>query len=111
MKVDLWMRPDHAPGGVWAPLVEALIRRRYRRGFSVMVLKAFPLKYGQALGDGSALEPGFVSRRCAMMRHYSRLLRVQPLPGARGDEGWMWRPLSEGVPQPLRRSPVRKRGR
>lgn len=105
----LWMRPDHAQGSVWAPVVEALIRRRYRDRFSVMVLKAFPLGYGHDPDDGARQEREFASRQRAMVRHYARLLGVRPLPGRHGDEGWMWRPLSDGAPPPLRRSPVRKR--
>ncbi len=105
----LWMHPDHARGSVWAPVAEALIRRRYERRFSVLVLKAFPLEYEHAVREGSPLERGFASRQRAVQRLFTRLLRVHPLPGDHGAEGWMWRPPSDGVPPPLRRSKAKRR--
>jgi len=106
----LWVHPGHSKGSVWAPLVEALIRRRYEKRFSILVLKAFPLEYEDAMGKGSPLERGFAARRQkAMERLYARLLGVRPLPSDHGAEGWMWRPLREGAPCPLQRSKVRPR--
>ena len=99
---SLWMHPDHSKGSVWAPALEALIRRRYRNRFSVMVLKAFPIEYSGAVPGGSPLEKGFVSRSRAMQRLHARVIGAASLPGELGDCGWMWRPLSDGAPQPER---------
>lgn len=105
----LWMRPDHARGSVWAPMAEALIRRRYEGRFSVLVLKAFPLEYEAAVPEGSPLERSFASRQRAMQRLFTRVLRVHPLPGDDGAEGWMWRALRGDAPRPMRRSKIRPR--
>ena len=90
-------------------MAEALIRRRYEGRFSVLVLKAFPLEYEDAVREGSPFERGFASRRRAVQRLFARVLRVHPLPGDYGAEGWMWRPLRDGAPRPMRRAKARKR--
>ena len=105
----LWMHPDHARGNVWASVAEALVRRRCEGRFSVFVLKAFPLEYEHAVREGSPLERGFASCRRAAERLFAWVLRVHPLPGDHGAEGWMWRPLRDGAPRPMRQSKVRPR--
>ncbi len=100
---QVWMRPDHARGSVWAPVADALIRRRYEGRFSVLVLKAFPLEYEAAVPEGSPLERGFALRQRAAQRLFTRVLRVHPLPGDAGAEGWMWRPLRGDAPRPMQR--------
>lgn len=101
----LWVRPAHATDGRWACAAEAVIRRRYAGRFSLLIGMAFPIEYEGAVPEGSPLEPAFERRRRAMRRLHARALGARPLPGGPGEEGWMWRPLSAGVPEPTGRAP------
>jgi hypothetical protein len=96
----LWVHPAHARGSPWAPAAQALIRRRYERRSSVMILKAFPIEYEGEVPEGSPLRSACDRRQRAMRRLHARALGMRPFPGELGDEGWMWRPLSAGVPEP-----------
>lgn len=83
----LWVAPAFARSGEWADIANRILRRSERRR-ALLVLKAFPLEY-ESHGN-SDLDAAAERRQLALMRLYSRLLRVKPLPGAAGDEGWMY---------------------
>lgn len=97
----LWVRPDRADGRLWPTVAARAIERAQRDECVAMVLKAFPLEYAGGVGD--RLRAAFERRRKAMMRLYRSTLDVEPFSGAAGEEGWMWRPLAEGVPRPKTR--------
>jgi hypothetical protein len=57
--------------------------------YSIVIIKASPLEY---LGHGvkHSTSPPFRRRRAAMVRYYKRIFGVQPFPGERGEDGWLW---------------------
>jgi len=59
---------------------------------SMIVLKAFPLKFEGA--DDKANSPEFRRQRAAMMRLYHHRLGAEPLPGKNGLKGWMFVPIA-----------------
>jgi hypothetical protein len=97
-----WMMPGRQPGA-WLHAAELLMDRVYRDDASVLVLKAFPLEYEGSNPKESGLDAALERRQSAMKRHYVRCLRVEPMPGDFGRDGWMWRALSAGVPKPAAR--------
>lgn len=87
-----WMHPQHARGAIWAHLTNRIIDRM--RGWSILILKAFPLEYQ----DGGSAK-GFEHRQRAMFRHYESLIGVEPIRRKRSrfgmpEHGWMlcWNP-------------------
>jgi len=82
---------------------QEIISKHYAEDFSVLLLKAFPLEYEWRAPIGSEAAQTLERRRAAMIRHYRRVLRVEPLPGRPGEDGWMWRPLNQYAPMPAAR--------
>lgn len=78
----------HESNVVWK-LIQKIVRG-FERGRRVagIILKAFPLEY-----EGSETDvnwPAFNRRRRAMLRHYTRQLGTETLPGEPGQDGWQW---------------------
>jgi hypothetical protein len=73
-----WMLPSAARESIWAKAAGRLITAHSCSGFSVLLLKAFPLEYEGHVSDAPL---AFELRRKAMVRHYRRVLDVRPLPG------------------------------
>ncbi|TPG45682.1 hypothetical protein EAH89_26125 [Roseomonas nepalensis] len=96
----LWMHPDHARGSLWCDVMQQLIRRRYADKFSVLIQHAFPIEYEGEEEVATLGNPPFRRRFRAMQRLYTRTMGVVPFPGPEAEEGWMWRALSKGVPEP-----------
>lgn len=95
-----WMAPAAASGRHFAAAIKALVKLG-RRG-ALLLLKAFPLEY-EGLVD-SRNTGAHARRQRALMRMYSAILGVQPVPGRVGEEGWMFRinpRLADYVPEPL----------
>lgn len=88
----LWLRREYAKGSWWVPIARDLIAEFE---YAILVLRAFPLEYEARLGEDEGPQDAFEARTRAMMRHYRRLLGVQPFPGAAGADGWMWAPRPE----------------
>lgn len=66
----------------------------FGRRASVMLLKAFPLEFENALtGDDGRRRAKLQHRSRAMLRMYARSLCVQPLPDQGVFSGWMWRQM------------------
>lgn len=86
----LWVEPGQPISGVWIPVVRELFRR-VRRQTAIIIAKAYPLEYESRLPDGAPERPAFEKRRNAMIRYYERHLGLRPLPGASGEEGWIWK--------------------
>lgn len=89
------LRVEHATAAqsatIWR-LIDDLIRREFRgqnrrRGrASIIVMKAFPLKYeGKVTKDN---ETTFDRRQAAMIRHYRHRMGAVPFDG--GEPGWLW---------------------
>lgn len=87
---EVWVEPGHSSGGIWKPVVEALLERLFA-ACSVMVAHAFPLEYGGRVPDGAATAEAFERRHAAMMRVAARELGLRPMPGPPGEEGFVWR--------------------
>jgi hypothetical protein len=98
----LWLEPDHARGSAWAPLVNAFLAHRHLRSgphrAALLLLRPFPLEYEGAFheDDGVPLT-ALRQRQAAMARLYGHHLGVRMCPG---EEGWMWKPLCRGLPEP-----------
>ncbi|MGD9966384.1 MAG: hypothetical protein AB7T59_07680 [Hyphomonadaceae bacterium] len=86
----LWLLPSQGKA-CGAQILNAFVRTACR-GYSLVILKAFPLEYESKLGDEPALKVGFEHRKRAMQRYYARSLGMKPFPGPTGDAGWMWKP-------------------
>lgn len=66
----------------------------FGRRASVLLLKAFPLEFANALGPGHEHRRASFERRSrAMLRMYGASLRARPLPDQEAYAGWMWRSL------------------
>lgn len=64
------------------------------RRAGALVAQAFPMEFESdaTFRSGRERDPsGFDQRRRAMLRHYSRTLKLRALPGESGEDGWMWR--------------------
>jgi hypothetical protein len=86
-----WMTPRFARASIWAKAANQIIEREFS-GYSILILKAFPLEYEGRAAAGTRLGRGLRIRQAAMKRQYKRLLGVEPFPSAAGREGWLWRP-------------------
>lgn len=96
----VWMRPAFSSKGRLATAITALLDQQFSER-SMLILKAFPLEYECKVTDKN--EELFRRRQRAMMRHYSRVFGVNPLPGSAGDDGWMYEipvGLSTFIPSP-----------
>lgn len=84
----LWVEPGETVSAVWVPVVQELFRR-VKSETAIMIAKAFPLEYEHKVGTENL--PAFEKRRRAMMRHYAYHLGLNALPGASGENGWIWK--------------------
>lgn len=95
-----WMAPAAASGRHFSAATQALVSLSRRK--ALLLLKAFPLEYE---GRVDCQNTGAHARRQrALMRMYSAILGVQPVPGRAGERGWMFRVtprLADYVPDPL----------
>lgn len=89
----LWMEPRLSGNGRLARSIDALIEQEFGQR-SLTILKAFPLEYERQVDELTV--DAFSRRQRAMMRLYSRLFGLTPLPGSSGDDGWMY-----GIPKRL----------
>lgn len=107
----LWFEPSAAVGSKWAPPMIDLIEGRSAEGIggpgALLVLLPFPLEYESSLRAGEKSPDALESRTRAMRRLYARTLGVSDL----GDSGWMWKPLSPSLPDPMPRCPAVGPGR
>lgn len=94
----LWVAQKHARGSRWNGPLQQLLATKFKRR-CITVLKAFPLEY-----EDKGSQPGFRLRQRSLIRHYGRLLGVEPFPGRPGREGWLYalpeRILRLGVKKP-----------
>ena len=103
----VWMYPEFARNRLWAAAVEALIRRRYARRFSILLLNTWPADHKAV--EAERLDWQGLSlrdfRRSSLGRLAQSALHVQPLPAGcpEDDKWWYWRALSDGVPKPRQR--------
>lgn len=89
----VWIRPSLTGKGRLDAVSDTMLTELFESR-ALLILKAFPLEYeGAVAPDNEAM---FKRRQAAMMRRYSAMLGVQPLPGKNGQEGWMY-----GVPARL----------
>lgn len=96
----VWMAPAFSNRGRFEQVTRYLVG--LAEGWSVMVLKAFPLEF-EGRDEEGRLDP-LIRRRAAMMRHYQRIFGVQSLGGPARHDGWMYRVsprLIDLVPPPV----------
>ena len=104
-----WIAPEYSRGSLFADAAHAIIDKEFQE-HSVLIMLAFPLEHEGK--DGPLFERGFGYRQRAMIRHYRRIFGVEPFPGHRGREGWLWRigraqefvppPKGAAIPRPTR---------
>jgi hypothetical protein len=99
----VWMMPAEARENFWVTAHAYFMKQYFARKAAVLLLRAAPLEYPQAKSPDDPLIQGLADRTAAMVRLYRRTLGVELLPGPAGERGWMWRPLKDGVPKPVRR--------
>jgi hypothetical protein len=90
---NVWIEPAYARNRVWVKALEILTAAI--EGWSIILLKAFPLEFEGAMGPRGvewATQDAFDRRQKAMMRYYSKHLGVEELPNRHGSDGWMWKP-------------------
>jgi hypothetical protein len=81
---QLWVAQQHARKSRWNDVIQELLATRFKRR-CIVALKAFPLEY-----EAEGPQLGFRLRRRALVRHYRRLLGVEPFPGKPGRDGWLY---------------------
>jgi len=75
-------------------VIDAL-QRRALTNYSIIALKAFPLR--EEMADGSECDsPSRWKRAAALMRHYKKTFGAKVFPGLAGKSGWMWAPNPRG---------------
>ena len=94
-----WISPLHSGDDRFSRALKALMQTF--SGWSILVLKAFPIEYGGLVDPAN--QAAFRLRSRALMRHYSRILGVAAFPGDAGRNGWMFAiagPLVELIDPP-----------
>ena len=95
-----WMVPAFSNSGRLERSIKSLLQQLFDRR-SLLILQSFPLEYENVVTDDNS--EFHERRRLAMMRHYRRILGVQPLPEECGYNGWMFAipsRLKDIVPEP-----------
>jgi hypothetical protein len=81
----VWMAPALSNKGRLAASMNALLEDQFAQR-SLLILKGFLLEYESKATDANS--SAFVHRQRAMLRRYSRVFGVTPLPGANGEADW-----------------------
>lgn len=102
---ELWVANEARAHGVWIPVAQHIIRKRYQGKCDMLFLKPFPTEFEGILGEEDHYaQAQFSRRRSAMMKLYSRAMSVQPIRMRNSDECWMYSPMREDIPEPALRA-------